>query len=182
MGEPMKDRRTRLLELLDVPASASTDEPAAVAPVRSGPESFESFYRRELPRLRTLGRALAGPAGEDVAQEAMLVALRRWDTVSRLAWPTGYVRRTCLHKAVSVVRRQAVERRLLPRLLARTSDAPPVASEDAESFWAAVRELPRRQGQAVALHYALDMPEARGEGRGLRSAYSTIAQRLLNGC
>ena len=157
MGDPMTQRPRKVLELVDVPAAAGTVDDAA-AP--SGPEPFESFYRREWPRLLVLARALAGVAAEDVAQEAMLVAYRRWDTIARLASPTGYIRRTCLHKAVSVARRQGLERRMLPVVFWRTSPPPEAPAEDAGAFWSEVQRLPLRQAQAVALYYALDLPMA----------------------
>ncbi len=125
------------------------------------PEPFESFYRREFPHLMVLARALVGSAyAEDVAQESLLAAFRRWRTIATLRSPVGYVRGICLHKAVSVVRRRTLERQLLGRLTLRTVSVAEALPEDSERFWDAVRGLPRRQAQAVALHYALDMPVA----------------------
>ncbi len=72
---------------------------------------FDAFYRREYPGLVELARVLAGPAVADVvAQEAMLAAFRKWDQVKLLESPTGWVRRVCLRKAVSLVRRRSVQR------------------------------------------------------------------------
>ena len=63
---------------------------------------FDDFYRAELPRLVVLARALCGAAvAEDVAQEAMLAAYRRWRHVSDLENPEAWVRRTCGNLAVS---------------------------------------------------------------------------------
>lgn len=151
--------RAELLQLVDrapEPDPPSAASAAAAAPTAaSGPEEFSTFYRRELAGLVVLARALAGAAvAEDVAQEAMLVACRRWDHVQRLASPVGWARAVCMHKAVSVVRRRAVEERVLRRI-GRPAWGPDVRDDD--GFWALVRTLPPRQAQAVALHYALDL-------------------------
>jgi RNA polymerase sigma-70 factor, ECF subfamily len=122
--------------------------------------SFEEFYLSELPRLVALARGLAGAAvAEDLAQEAMLVAYRRWRDVRDLQRPDLWVRRTCANLAISAFRRRMVELRATARLAARR-EPPAQLSEPAEEFWAAVRRLPARQGQAAALRYVYDMPLA----------------------
>ena len=69
--------------------------------------SFEAFYRREMPGLVLLARALSGSAyADDAAQDAMLAAYRHWDQVQRFDSPVGWVRRVCANKAVSSVRRR----------------------------------------------------------------------------
>lgn len=124
-------------------------------------ESFETFYTRELPRLLVLSRALAGDlAAEDVAQESMLVAYRRWSEIARLASPAGYVRGICAHLAVSAVRRTLAERRALRRYASGQVCELAALPADTERFWAEVRRLPRRQAQAAALYYALDLSVA----------------------
>lgn len=138
----------------DVPGSTSASAARGDDSV-AGPEDFAAFYRHELGGLVVLARALAGQAvAEDVAQEAMLVACRRWDHVQRLGSPEGWVRGVCMHKAVSLVRRRSVESRALRRI-GRPPSTPDVRDDD--EFWALVRTLPERQAQAVALHYALDL-------------------------
>jgi RNA polymerase sigma-70 factor (ECF subfamily) len=120
-------------------------------------EGFDSFYRREYPRIAALARVLTGPLGaEDHAQDAMLVAYRRWPEVSRMVDPAMWVRRVCVNIATSQVRRRAAEARAVLRLGARReipSDQMPVD----EDFWAAARALPRRQAQVVALYYLFDL-------------------------
>jgi RNA polymerase sigma-70 factor, ECF subfamily len=156
MTKSQRPRSRDVMELVDEtsrPRSPSTtDSPVA-------PESFEDFYRRELPRLLVLARALTGDlAAEDVAQESMLVAYRQWSRISALGSPTGYVRGICAHKSVSLVRRRVSEGRALHRLASRpTSIVDPLAGDSAQ-FWAEVRRLPRRQAQVTALFYALDLP------------------------
>lgn len=117
-------------------------------------ESFDAFYAREYSSLVAMAFALTGSRAhaEDVAQEAMLTAYRRWDDVSRLDLPAAWVRRVCANTATSLVRRRIVEARALVRLRSR----PVVVAELDETdgaFWAEVRRLPRRQAQCVALRY-----------------------------
>jgi RNA polymerase sigma-70 factor (ECF subfamily) len=119
--------------------------------------TFEVFYRREMPALVALAAALSGSmCAEDIAQEAMLAAYRRWDVVSRFEAPAAWVRRVCANRSISSVRRRAVEARALLRLGARRGDEPPMAEEH-ETFWAEVRRLPHRQAQVIALYYIYDL-------------------------
>ena len=148
-------------------------------------ESFDDFYRRSYAGLLVLARALVGPSAEDVAQEAMLVAYRKWGDVAVMASPTGWVRQVCLNQSISALRRRGLEQRLLRR------SAPPVAApsaaEDvagAENFWFLVRRLPARQAEAVALRYALDLPiievaEAMGCTEGTVKAHLARAKSSL---
>jgi RNA polymerase sigma-70 factor, ECF subfamily len=122
-------------------------------------EPFDAFYCREFPHLLVLARALVGSASaEDVAQEALLVAYRRWRSIASMASPAGYVRGICVHKAVSVARRRTLERQVWGRVTARATAAADGLPDDSSQFWEEVRRLPRRQAQAVALYYALDLP------------------------
>ena len=118
--------------------------------------SFDEVYRAELAGLVALARGLCPPAiAEDVAQEAMLVALRRWTYVSRLEHPEAWIRRTCANLAVSQFRRRLVEVRVQTRLWSRSPGFTPEPAVD--EFWTLVRQLPRRQAQVVALHYLYDL-------------------------
>ncbi|MDP9241489.1 MAG: hypothetical protein M3O55_12780 [Actinomycetota bacterium] len=73
-------------------------------------ETFDAFYRRELPGLVAFARALSGSScAEDIAQDAMLVAYRHWDAVAGLDVPAAWVRRVCANRAVSALRRRGVE-------------------------------------------------------------------------
>jgi RNA polymerase sigma-70 factor (ECF subfamily) len=121
-------------------------------------ERFDAFFRREYPRLVTLARALSGSRAhaEDLAQDAMIVVLRRWDEIARFDNPTAYARRTCANLAVSSRRRRWAEVRALVRL-ASYRDPLPSMGED-ERFWDEVRALPKREAQVVALYYGCDLP------------------------
>jgi len=120
---------------------------------------FDDFYRKEMPRLVMLARALCGSlVAEDVAQEAMLTAYRRWRVVGGLEYREAWVRRTCSNLAVSQYRRKLVELKALTRLSTRPQ--PPGLGPADEAFWAAIRQLPRRQAQAAALRYLYELDVA----------------------
>lgn len=121
-----------------------------------GHEGFADFYRAELPGLVALARGLCGSAvADDIAQEAMLAAYRRWAELEDFDQPHAWVRRTCANLAISSFRRRMVEVRALARMTTRPVPAP--LDADAEEFWTAVRDLPRRQAQCAALRYVYEM-------------------------
>jgi RNA polymerase sigma factor (sigma-70 family) len=166
-------------------ASSGTTGPHAPAPVGSVVEvrpieTFEAFYRRELPSLIAFAGVLSGSASaDDIAQEAMLAAYRRWDDVSRLDVPAAWVRRVCANRAISTLRRRAVEARAVLRLGGRREPGEPLA-DDHEAFWGEVRQLSRRQAQVVALHYIYDLgvPEI---ATTLGCAEGTVKMHLSRG-
>ncbi len=123
------------------------------------PTTFDAFYRDEYRPLLKLAWSLAGrrDLGEELVQEAMVTVHQRWDTVRSYDKPGAYARRVLLNAATSAARRRAAEKRAVERLEARTGPVrlAPEPPPD-ESFWAALRALPERQAQAVALHYIED--------------------------
>lgn len=161
MPRATRRRGREVLELVDDrggPHPAAGDDALSPPPLL---ESFETFYTRELPRLVVLARALAGDlAAEDVAQDSMLVAYRRWSEIAGLTSPVGYVRGICARQAVSAVRRTLAEKRALRRFASGRVIELAAIPADSERFWAEVRRLPRRQAQAAALYYALDLSVA----------------------
>lgn len=124
--------------------------------VQTSPLDFDAFFLAERPRVVALVFALSGDRGhaEDIAQEALLRAYRRWGTVGAYDRPGAWVRRVALNLATSARRRRRSERRAVERVAAR----PPAAVLDLSTteFWAMVRTLPRQQAVAVALHYLED--------------------------
>jgi RNA polymerase sigma factor (sigma-70 family) len=121
--------------------------------------SFDEFFRSEFPRLLTLARALCGSAAaDDVAQEAMVAAYRRWAQIVGYDSPEAWVRRVCVRKATSVVRSRSAEARAVLQLRARRPASATVELEPPyDAFWSEVRRLPKRQAQAAALRYVYGM-------------------------
>jgi RNA polymerase sigma-70 factor (ECF subfamily) len=60
-----------------------------------------------------------------------------------------------VNQAMSALRRRSAEARTVLRLSGQRPLPEPLP-DDAEAFWRAVRALPSRQAQAVALHYLED--------------------------
>jgi RNA polymerase sigma-70 factor (ECF subfamily) len=128
----------------------------------AGPvESFEQYYRRDYRSLLGLAYVLTGsqPLAEDLVQDALMEASRRWEDIARYDKPGAWVRRVLVNKNTSRLRRLRSETR---SLLALGSRATPtiLPTERSGEVWAAVRELPARQAQVIALYYWDDLPIA----------------------
>ena len=137
-------------------ATGAIPEPRASG--EPSPEPFRAFYEREYRGLVALAASLIGDRAmaEDIAQDALFVACRRWDHVAALESPLGWVRKVVANKSVSLIRRRLAELRALTRV-GSLADGRPASPDSDEDFWALVRSLPRRQAQVVALHYVSDM-------------------------
>ncbi|MGH3650491.1 MAG: RNA polymerase sigma factor, partial [Acidimicrobiia bacterium] len=83
---------------------------------------------------------------------AFISAHRRWDRVSQYDSPRAWLRRVLVNRATSRRRRLAAELRAVTRV-GPPHPAPPDLSPETADIWKEVRRLPRRQQQAVALHY-----------------------------
>lgn len=139
------------------PAAAGAEALANAGPAAWEPLTFEEFYRQERPRLVALATALCGRAwADDVAQEAMLVAYRRWDGLVDQGNPEAFVRRVGVNLAVSTYRRRSRQSRLALRLAAERP-APRTDGLRYDDLWQAVRALSSRQAEVVALHYVYDL-------------------------
>lgn len=138
----------------------SAHDQTHLRPVRAIPD-FEAFYRSEYRMVVGLAYALSGSrvAAEDIAQDAFLAAHRSWDRVGSYDSPEAWVRRVVANMAASFFRTKVREAGALARLKPRDSYLPHMPAIDAH-FWKAVRALPKRQAQVVALHYLEDRPVA----------------------
>ena len=148
-------------------ATARSATPAAQRPLLAAvhppveaarrPLSFDDFYRQEYRNVLGLAFVLTGnqSAAEDVAQDAFTAAFRHWHSVAAYDSPGAWVRRVTCNRAASVLRRRLLEAKALVRLARRTRTSIELDEGD-EAFWEAVRRLPPRQAQAVALYYVND--------------------------
>ena len=148
-------------------------------PIELQVESFEAFYRRHFRSVVALVLVLTGSGSiaEDVAQDAMVSALRRWDELTAMDDPLAWVRRVAANRATSLARRRLAELRAAVRLGARPAPLPAMPEPD-EAVWAEVRRLPRRQAQCVALHYLLDC-SVQDTARTLGCAEGTVKAHLF---
>ena len=123
-----------------------------------GSDDFDAFFRHEYHTLVGLALVLTGDraAAEDLAQDALVAAHRKWDDLAHYDDPSAWARRVVANRSASVWRRRSREVRAMTRLRARPVDV--VAALDApdDEFWDSVRELPTRQAQCVALRYLED--------------------------
>jgi RNA polymerase sigma-70 factor (ECF subfamily) len=117
----------------------------------AGDGTFDSFYRQEYSRVVRFAFGLVGrfALAEEVAQDAMYAAYRRWETVSALERPELWLRRVAMNRSTSLYRRALSESKALLKLGGqRTPTVPHVEDVD---LWRAVRRLPARQAAAVTL-------------------------------
>lgn len=80
---------------------------------------FDEFYRREFAGCVVLAVAVTGErqGAEDIAQEAMFDAHRRWERIGAYDSPRGWVRRVVVQRSVKWSRRRTNERRAALRSL-----------------------------------------------------------------
>ena len=125
-------------------------------------QAFEDFYSEEYAAVVGLAYALSGSrsGAEDLAQEAFLAAHRNWQRIGLYDQPGAWVRRVVANMSVSAFRRRAAEARALARAAMGDRTVLPDLDAGDPEFWNAVRALPRRQAQVIALFYLEDRPIA----------------------
>lgn len=122
---------------------------------------------------------------EELVQEAFISAHRHWDRVSQYDSPRAWVRRVLINSAVSLRRRLSAELRAITRV----GPLEPVASDlspETADVWKEVRRLPRRQQQAIALHYVgqlsmAEIADAMGLSTGTVKSHLHQARETLRG-
>jgi RNA polymerase sigma-70 factor (ECF subfamily) len=117
----------------------------------SSDADFHDLYEREFGAVFRAAYLISGDrdVAQDAAQEAFARALARWRRLRSEPWAAGWVMTTALNFA----RRQLRHR---PAVRATPRHEPDhVAMLDLRR---AIGGLPRRQQEAIALHYLLDLP------------------------
>jgi RNA polymerase sigma factor (sigma-70 family) len=123
-------------------------------------EPFEAVVERHGPTVLRVCRAVLGPtAAEDAWSETFLSALRAYPTLrpgsNVEAWLVTIAHRKALDQRRGEARR-AVPVGDLPER--PSGNAPPGGWES--DLWAALKELPLRQRQALAYHHLAGLPYA----------------------
>jgi len=137
---------------------------------------FQAWYRESYRRVLAATRLVTGdPAlAEDVVDEAFARAFERWPRVRAMASPTGWtcvVARNALRAAQRAARRQEKALRLAgPPATGRPPDM-------AVETWDAIRRLPRRQREVIALRYLAGLTE-KEVAKTLGIAPGTVARSL----
>lgn len=118
----------------------------------------EAFCQYEYPRIVGIltlycrDQAVA----EELAQEALARAWGRWDKVSKLDSPQGWLYRVSINLANDFLRRRLAERRARARM-----DDPqqrsPEPTPDVIAVRDAVASLGKRQRTVIVLHHFLDL-------------------------
>ena len=117
---------------------------------------FEELYESEFQTAVRAGFAVCGnhTLAADAAQEAFARALQRWARLKDVESVVGWIVRT----AVNHARR---ERWLRARLGGLASESPrsedDLLLDERADIVAAIRSLPRRQREAIVLHYVADL-------------------------
>ncbi len=142
---------------------------AAMAPARDDTSTalpgldLEAVYRAEYRSLVRLAALLVDDVGtcEELVQDAFVKVWRRGPALRDPARLPAYLRSAVLNGARSHLRHEGVARRHLEsvRVPVEGADASALAGEEARVL-AALRSLPDRQREVLALRYYLDLPEA----------------------
>ncbi len=144
--------------------------------VQAVEERFVAAFGRLYPRARRVAYRVLGDvcSAEDVAAEALARAYAQWERIESLPWVQGWVLRVTANLALDIARKR------------RPLIDPPraVESEDAIAtrlaMVAALNRLPRRQREAVALHYLAGLTDEE-VGRALGIAEGTVKAHVHRG-
>ena len=104
-------------------------------------------------------------AAEDVVQDAFVAVHRRWSRMRDHDRALAYLRRAVVNGATSALRRRTTASRYLAREAGRTeaaasSETLTVEAQRREAVLDAVRALPDRQREVIALRYYVGLSEA----------------------
>lgn len=154
-------------------------EPTSLSatPAAADASTFEAFFLAQHERLFQALYVLTGDRfqADDLAQEALMRAYERWDRVSSMDSPAGYVYRTALNLHRSRLRSLLVRmRRIFAGIPTEDLSGPVSASHDIRT---ALLGLPRGQREAVILVEWLGLDSAEA-GRVLGIDASSVRGRL----
>lgn len=134
--------------------------------VAAGPatEQLTELYRSQRLSLLRLAVLLTGDRAqaEDVVHDAFAALARRWPSLAEPDRAAGYLRVSVVNGARSLHRKRAVISRHLRSAApqpAPAADSSLLAEEQTRAMVAAVRRLPRRQQQVIALRYWAELSD-----------------------
>jgi RNA polymerase sigma-70 factor (sigma-E family) len=124
--------------------------------------TFEQFAATRLDAVLRFATVLTNDRGlaEDVVQEVLIRAHRRWTQIESLDQPEAYVRRMIVNEFYSWRRKWA---RYLPRPaeeLDRPVADPTAGIAERRALLAEVAKLPNKQRAVMVLRYYEDLPDA----------------------
>ena len=140
---------------------------------------FASWYAAEYPRVVNALTLLTGDrhVSSEAASEAFVRALAKWDRVSKMDRPGGWLYKVALNDARRRLRRAARDRTQAEDLHWGPAHTLPVEPDHA--LWEAVSRLPDRTRSVVVLRYVADLTEAGvAEALGIkRGSVATMLRR-----
>jgi len=170
-----------------------TNVPAPAGTAADPADQVTALYQAHALGLLRLAVIMLGErqAAEDVVQDAFLGLFRRWGALNDPERALAYARSSVFNGCRTVLRKRARSRQfVLADPDAESAEARVVLGEEHREVLAALRRLPDRQREAVALRYCLDMPVGEvarvmgvAEGTVKSAASRGIAAigRVLNG-
>lgn len=119
-------------------------------------DAFDAFFRARYPRAVGVAHRILGSrtAAEDVAAEAMARAYADWRTVGGLPHRDGWVLRVATNLALDATRRRRVH------IETPAGIDPADIATDRVELARAMRSLPRRQREIVALRHLAGFSES----------------------
>jgi RNA polymerase sigma-70 factor (ECF subfamily) len=123
--------------------------------------AFDDFYRAEYARMVALCSGILGrrAGADDLVQDAMVEAYRRWDRLAYYDLPRAWVRRVVVQRAAKAARKRRHELDAHHRV----ATLPAFVAEQVElddELRAALAQLPVQQRTVMALHYLEDLSVA----------------------
>ncbi|GAB3989640.1 SigE family RNA polymerase sigma factor [Actinoallomurus acanthiterrae] len=123
------------------------------------PVGFEEFLVARLPRLLRFATALTGDPhrAEDIVQDVLIRAQRRWRRIGAMASPEAYLRRMITNEYLSWRRRRSS--REMPATdgvldaAIEPDDGHAGQVEERDAVWSGIMSLPPRQRAVLALRY-----------------------------
>jgi len=150
--------------------------------------TFEEFAAARLPAVLRFAAVLTGDRSlaEDVVQEVLLRASRRWDAIAGLDRPEAYVRKMIVNEYLSWRRRSW---RLVPSgagtdMDSRLTPDPAAGHAEREALLAELARLPARQRAVLVLRYYeglsdTEIADALGCAAGTVRGYASRALAIL---
>ena len=129
-------------------------------------EALERLYAAHWRRLVRLSVLLVRDVGtaEEVVQDAFIAVHRRWGRLRDPDKALAYLRQTVVNRSRSALRHRTVVARHAARETVQANgapaDAPVMAAARRAAVLDAMRSLPERQREVLALRYYLDLSEA----------------------
>ncbi|GAA0909391.1 SigE family RNA polymerase sigma factor [Virgisporangium aurantiacum] len=128
-------------------------------------DSFDVFMTGRGPALLRFAYLLTGDRhlAEDLVQEALAHAHRRWSRIQRTDSPDAYVRRIVLNQFLSWRRRRSWRERVMaapPDPTTAPSADPAEHHAARDEIWALLGTLPPQQRAVLVLRYYEDLDDA----------------------